>query len=78
VLPWTGAIVFHAGTSHHDPDGPFRTAGGRVLGVTAVAPTVAEARANAYAAVEPITWDGMQRRADIAAGIDLARQEAVR
>ena len=32
------------------PPGPFHTAGGRVLGVTAVAPTLAAARANAYAA----------------------------
>ena len=62
-----GATVFHAGTRRHDPDGPFHTAGGRVLGVTAVAPTLAEARDRAYAAAAPIEWEGMQMRHDIAA-----------
>jgi phosphoribosylamine--glycine ligase len=62
-----GVTVFHAGTSRPDPAGPFRTAGGRVLGVTALAPTLALARANAYAALEPIGWDGMLVRGDIAA-----------
>jgi phosphoribosylamine--glycine ligase len=38
-----------------------------VLGVTAVAPTLAEARAKAYAAAAPIEWDGLQMRHDIAA-----------
>ena len=62
-----GATVFHAGTGRHSADGPFHTAGGRVLGVTAVAPTLAEARDNAYAAAAPIEWEGMQVRHDIAA-----------
>jgi phosphoribosylamine--glycine ligase len=62
-----GVTVFHAGTSRLRPDGPFHTAGGRVLGVTAMAPTLAEARANAYAAAAPIEWDGMLMRHDIAA-----------
>jgi phosphoribosylamine--glycine ligase len=62
-----GATVFHAGTRRHSPDGPFHTAGGRVLGVTAVAPTLAEARDRAYAAAAPIEWEGMQMRHDIAA-----------
>jgi phosphoribosylamine--glycine ligase len=39
-----------------------------VLGVTAVAPTLAEARDRAYAAAAPIEWEGMQMRHDIAAG----------
>ena len=69
-----GATVFHAGTRRHDPDGPFHTAGGRVLGVTAVAPTLAEARDRAYAAAAPIEWEGMQMRHDIAA--TAARQGA--
>ena len=64
-----GATVFHAGTRRHDPDGPFHTAGGRVLGVTAVAPTLAEARDRAYAAAAPIEWEGMQMRHDIAARV---------
>ena len=62
-----GATVFHAGTGRHGADGPFHTAGGRVLGVTAVAPTLAEARESAYAAAAPIEWEGMQFRHDIAA-----------
>jgi phosphoribosylamine--glycine ligase len=62
-----GTTVFHAGTARHGGSGPFHTAGGRVLGVTAVAPTLAEARANAYAAAAPIEWEGMQLRHDIAA-----------
>jgi phosphoribosylamine--glycine ligase len=62
-----GATVFHAGTRRHQAAGPFYTAGGRVLGVTAVAPTLAEARERAYAATAPIDWEGMQMRRDIAA-----------
>jgi phosphoribosylamine--glycine ligase len=76
-----GATVFHAGTGRHGADGPFHTAGGRVLGVTAVAPTLAEARDNAYAAAAPIEWEGMQLRHDIAArpaGAGVAAAEAVR
>src|SRR5205807_1362653 len=38
-----------------------------LLDVDAAAPTIAEARAGAYAAAEPIEWEGMQRRRDIAA-----------
>jgi phosphoribosylamine---glycine ligase len=62
-----GVTVFHAGTRRHSHDGPFYTAGGRVLGVTAVAPTLGQARERAYAAVAPIDWEGMQMRHDIAA-----------
>jgi len=62
-----GVTVFHAGTSRPKGGGPFQTAGGRVLGVTAVAPTLAVARANAYAAAAPISWDGLRMRHDIAA-----------
>jgi phosphoribosylamine---glycine ligase len=67
ATPVDGVTVFHAGTSRRGLDGPFHTAGGRVLGVTAVAPTLAGARANAYAAAATIEWDGMQMRHDIAA-----------
>ena len=62
-----GATVFHAGTRRHTADGPFYTAGGRVLGVTAVAPNLEQARERAYAAAAPIDWEGMQMRHDIAA-----------
>jgi phosphoribosylamine--glycine ligase len=58
-------IVFHAGTKR---DGEhLYTAGGRVLGVTALAPSVAEARAQAYRAVELIRFEGAQVRRDIGA-----------
>jgi phosphoribosylamine--glycine ligase len=61
-----GVTVFHAGTALDD-EGSFVTAGGRVLGVSALGPTIAEARARAYAAVDRIGWEGMQYRTDIAA-----------
>ncbi len=48
-----------------DPEG--RAAGGRVVSVTALAPTVADARAKAYEAADRISWSGMQYRTDIAA-----------
>ena len=59
------ATVFHAGTKR---DGDrIVTAGGRVLGVTALAPTLAEARERAYSAAGGIRFDGVQFRTDIAA-----------
>ena len=65
--PRPGVTVFHAGTSRPDPDGPFVVAGGRVLSVTALGPTIADARAAAAAAAETITFAGRQLRHDIAA-----------
>ena len=61
------AMVFHAGT-RRDGDA-IVTAGGRVLTVSALGATVAEARARAYTAADRITWPGRQRRRDIAAGV---------
>ena len=55
---------FHAGTAQ-DSDGTLRAAGGRVLNVTARAPTLAEARDRAYAAVDAIDWPGGFHRRDI-------------
>ena len=54
-------VVFHAGTA---ADGDrILAAGGRVLGVTAMAPTVAEAQEKAYAAADAIDWpEGFCRR----------------
>ncbi len=60
-----GIEVTHAGTAHGD-DG-LVTAGGRVLGVTALGDSVASAREAAYAAAAMISWNGMQLRRDIAA-----------
>ncbi len=60
-----GVTVFHAGTEL-DGAGRFRTAGGRVLGVTALAPTLSAARDRAYDAAARITWPGCHYRRDIA------------
>jgi phosphoribosylamine---glycine ligase len=60
-----GVTVFHAGTK--PAGGRLMTAGGRVLNVTALAPTLADARARAYDAAERISWPGVQYRHDIAA-----------
>lgn len=57
------ATVFHAGTTV--VDGCLRTAGGRVLGVTALGESVAQAQRAAYGAVDKISWEGMQYRTDI-------------
>ena len=57
-------VVFHAGTSLND--GKLKTAGGRVLCVTALGETVVEARNNAYEAVQAIQFEGAQYRGDIA------------
>jgi phosphoribosylamine--glycine ligase len=56
-----GVKVFHAGTRREG--GKIIAAGGRVLGVTALAPTFSEARKAAYAAVDAIDWkEGFCRR----------------
>jgi phosphoribosylamine--glycine ligase len=60
-----GVHVVHAGTRLDD--GVVRAAGGRVLSVTATAPTLQEARQRAYAGVELIHFPGAQWRTDIAA-----------
>jgi phosphoribosylamine---glycine ligase len=58
-------IVFHAGTRKEN--GHLVTAGGRVLGVTALAPDLRAARSRVYAAVEKISFQGCHFRRDIAA-----------
>ena len=60
-----GVDVIHAGTAR-DAEGRLVTAGGRVLSVTAVGDTLAEARARAYSGVEFIRFTGSQNRTDIA------------
>jgi phosphoribosylamine--glycine ligase len=60
-------IVFHAGTARRDGDGQLVSAGGRVLGVTALGISVDQARAKAYAAVDRIELAGKQVRRDIGA-----------
>jgi phosphoribosylamine--glycine ligase len=68
ALP-SGVIVFHSGTTAKD--GRIVTAGGRVLGVTAVAAPATSgsplktALRNAYTALAEISFEGMQFRRDI-------------
>lgn len=57
--------VTHAGTAR-DADQRIVTAGGRVLNVTALGATPADARDASYAAAEGVTFDGRQLRSDIA------------
>jgi phosphoribosylamine--glycine ligase len=58
-----GVQVFHSGSSR--VDGQVLTAGGRVLGVTAVADSLEKALARAYEALALIHFDGMYYRRDI-------------
>ena len=55
---------YHAGTKL-DPDGSFVTAGGRVLGLTAVAPDLPGAIRKAYQAADCVDFDGKYLRHDI-------------
>jgi phosphoribosylamine--glycine ligase len=59
-----GALVFHAGTAR--AGGALVTAGGRILNVTGVGDTLADARELAYAAVERISFPGARYRRDVA------------
>ncbi|QIK96808.1 phosphoribosylamine--glycine ligase [Sphingomonas sp. HDW15A] len=57
-----GVTVFHAGTARHS-SGALLAGGGRVLAVTAIADTLANARARAYRGVDAIDFaDGFHRR----------------
>lgn len=59
-----GVLVFQAGT-RQDAEGHLLAAGGRVLAVTALAPTIVEAQRRAYEAVTAIDWPGGFCRSDI-------------
>jgi len=61
----TGALVFQGGTAVRD--GRVITNGGRILSVTATGDGVAEARDQAYAAVDLVSFEGARFRRDIAA-----------
>jgi len=56
--------IFHAGTARR-ADGTLVTAGGRVLSVTAVAASLADAQQASAAAAHGVTFEGKQYRADI-------------
>ena len=60
----TGALVFHAGTALNE--GRLVTNGGRILNVTALGDSLADARAAAYEAASRIDFAGVQFRRDIA------------
>ncbi len=59
----TDSVIFHAGTALKN--GKIVTSGGRVLGVTAKAPTLDEAIRKAYSDVEKITFEKAHYRTDI-------------
>ncbi len=60
-----GVEVFHAGTRLTE-EGKVVTNGGRVLSITAKAPTISEARSLAYKAADSINFEGKTLRTDIA------------
>ena len=59
----TDSVVFHAGTVKEGD--VIKTAGGRVLCVTALGDNVKQAQRRAYEVLQPIHFDGMQLRRDI-------------
>ncbi len=63
VAKMDDVMVFHAGTAREGDD--YVTAGGRVLGVTALGDTIEDAIRRAYEAVEKISWEGVHYRTDI-------------
>ncbi|MGH3349564.1 MAG: phosphoribosylamine--glycine ligase [Nocardioides sp.] len=62
-----GTTIVDAGTPEEPDHRHLVTAGGRVLAVRAKGYDIDDARSRAYAAAELITFDGLQRRSDIAA-----------
>jgi phosphoribosylamine--glycine ligase len=58
-------MVFHAGTRMSD-SGSLVTAGGRVLGITALGDTIGSAVRGAYQGVDRVSFEGMHFRRDIA------------
>jgi phosphoribosylamine---glycine ligase len=70
----SGALVFHAGTALRD--GRLVTNGGRILGVTGLGATIAEARERAYASSALVAFAGVRYRSDIA--LAAAAEERVR
>jgi phosphoribosylamine--glycine ligase len=59
-----GLWVYHAGT-RHDESGAILTAGGRVLGITALGENRETASAKAYEALAGISFEGLHSRSDI-------------
>jgi phosphoribosylamine--glycine ligase / phosphoribosylformylglycinamidine cyclo-ligase len=63
ALSLAGVVVFHAGTAVKDE--ALVTAGGRVIAVSAYAPTFREALALAYQGVDNVNFEGKTFRGDI-------------
>ena len=57
-------VVFHCGTSSNGDE--LVTTGGRVLAVSAAAPSLEEALSSVYTAIDNISFEGMVCRRDIA------------
>jgi phosphoribosylamine--glycine ligase len=66
--PVEGVTVFHAGSARND-EGQFVTSGGRVVAVTGVGDTLAQARSRAYRGASLVTFEGRVMRSDIALAI---------
>ncbi|MFZ5850816.1 MAG: phosphoribosylamine--glycine ligase [Actinomycetota bacterium] len=69
-----GVQVLHGGT-RAEADGTVRTAGGRVLALTAVGTDLRQARERAYAAAGEVRFPGVQYRRDVAAAAVAGRVE---
>src|SRR5262249_57133928 len=61
-----GALAFHAGTARDG--GRWLTAGGRVVGLTALGADLEAARRAAYRAVETVSFEGAHYRRDVGRG----------
>jgi phosphoribosylamine--glycine ligase len=70
-----GSLVFHAGTAVHGDR--LVTNGGRILDVTGVGETIAQAREVAYRGADRIAFSGMRRRGDIASAAAAGRTFAL-
>ena len=71
-----GALVFHAGTAVQG--GRLVTNGGRILSVTGVGETLADARDVAYRGADRISFGGARRRDDIGAAAAAGRRFTLR
>ena len=63
-----GVTLYHSGSTRRG-DGQFVTAGGRVITVSAVGPSLGEARRRAYDAASLVTFEGKVMRNDIARAV---------
>ena len=64
LLAYPDVVIFHCGTSLNGDE--LVTTGGRVLAVSAVAPSLEEALSSVYTAIDKISFEGKVYRRDIA------------